>query len=220
LGYLGVDDSPVQHISDFRVYHNVTPTENNGHWLQLKFTAKRTAKEAIGTIVDVWAGGKVCTRQVSTGGGQASCNSLTAYIGLGTFSKADSINVFWPADKFLHRQIDHYKNIPGNQFYHITENMTDKPDPTLIEGVENDAQVTEQKPVLYPNPAKNILNLRNLQPEGKKRFEIYDLLGIRQLDVTGTEGVFSLSVGNLKPGSYILRITTGGSSVTRQFIKE
>ena len=220
LGYLGVDDPPGKHISDFRLYHNITPSENSGHWLQMKFTAKRTAKEGIGTIVDVWAGGAVRSRQVSTGGGQASCNSLVAYVGLGKYTKADSVNVFWPADKFLHRQIDHYYNIAADHLYHITENMTDHPDTTLLEGVVPVLQTQAQAPAVYPNPARNVLNIENLQASISKRFEIYDLLGIRQSDVTGTESAFSLSVGNLKPGCYVLRITTSGNSVTKQFIKE
>src|SRR5512142_160859 len=44
-----------------------------------------------------------------------------------------------------------------------------------------------------------------------------DLLGFRQLDVTGFESTLSLSIGSLKPGCYILRITSAGSAVTKQF---
>ena len=209
LSYLGVDDRTK--VSDLRLFHNITPDANSGHWLQMKFTAKRTAKEAVGTIVDVWAGGAVRSRQVSTGGGQASCNTLTQFVGLGNFTKADSINIFWPADKFRHRQIDHYYNIAADQSLHFTEVMGDEMAP----------KIQTMEPIrMFPSPAKNVLNIENLQPAVTKRFEVYDLLGIRQIDALGTENTISISLGNLKPGCYILRITTNGNTITKQFIKQ
>jgi len=36
----------------------------------------------------------------------------------------------------------------------------------------------------------------------------------------GTDNTFSLSVGSLRPGCYVLRITMNGNVVTKQFIKE
>ena len=201
-------------VRDFRVFHNITPDGSEGnpkHWMQLKFTAKRTAKEAIGTTVDVWAGGIVHSRQISTGGGQASCNSLTAFVGLGKYAKADSINIFWPADKFRHRQIDHYENVPADQMLHYTENMdnTSVPSSHVNEAIK-----------LYPTPAKNILNVQNAGSLRMTRYEIYNLLGIRQIDVTGSENIFSITVARLKPGCYMLRMTTNGNAVIKEFIKE
>lgn len=218
VGSSGNNDPAGINLNDFRVWHNVTPKENSGHWMQLKFTAKRTAKEGIGTTVDVWAGGAIHSRQISTGGGMGSLNSMTVFIGLGKDTLADSINVFWPADKNRHRQIDHYYNVPADHVYHITENMGEAPDPNLLEGVIHDLKV--QAPALYPNPARNTLNVENLQPSVTKHFEIYDLLGIRHVNVTGSESAFSLSVANLVPGCYVLRITAGGTTVTKQFIKQ
>ncbi|MFI5263562.1 MAG: FG-GAP-like repeat-containing protein, partial [Candidatus Kapaibacterium sp.] len=224
-GSMGADDLPGLKTSDFHVFHNITPPENTGHWLEMKCTAKRTAKEGIGTIIDVWAGGAVRSRQVNTGGGQGSMNTLMQHVGLGSYMKADSINVFWPADKNRHRQIDHYENIAADHFYYVTENMGTKPDTSLFSvnppvrtAVKNIPKLSA--PEVYPNPARNVLNVQNLQPSITKRFEIYDLLGIRQLDITGSESAFSFSVGNLKAGCYVLRITSSGETITKQFIKE
>jgi hypothetical protein len=163
---------------------------------------------------------------VSTGGGFGSQNSLIQHVGLGQFAAADSINVFWPADKHRHRQIDHYYNVAADNIYYITENMNSEPDPSLLSltppQISQEVKIPPQMqtPVFYPNPATNVLNVLHLQPSVLKHFEIYDLLGRRQLDITGSENTFSLSVSNLKPGCYVLRITTNENTVTKQFIKE
>jgi len=203
---------------DFRIFHNITPDEDNGHWMQIKFTAKRTAKEAIGTTVDVWTEGIVHSRQISTGGGQCSCGPLTAFVGLGSYTKADSIVVFWPADSSRHRQIDRYNNIPANHMYHITENMNPYPDTTLLDGIE--APPSSHLVSLYPNPATDVLHVKDLPPQIQKHFEIYDLLGIKREDFLATESALSISLKSLKPGCYALRIISNKEVITKQFVKE
>jgi hypothetical protein len=222
LGSLETD--PASPRSDFMLYKNIT--ENTNHWLEMRFSARRTAKEGIGTIVDVWTGGIVGTRQVSTGGGFGSQNSLMQHVGMGKYSTADSIIVYWPCDKYRHRQVDRYYNVPADHIYYIMENMGDKPDTNLIslKPIIPPSSVRTVSsglmPVLYPNPVTNTLNVQNLDPIGIKHFEVYDLLGIKHIDITGTENVFSLSVANLKPACYVLRIGANGNTTTKQFIKE
>ncbi len=213
--------------SNYRLLQNITADRSNaGHWLEFRFTARRTAKEAIGTIVDVWAGGIRHSRQVSTGGGFGSQNSLMQHIGMGEFTKADSINVFWLCDKNRHRQIDHYENIEADHLYYVMENMASVPDTKLISllpVIPPSAVAVNSRsnvPVFYPNPASNVLHVQNLQPDVQKHFEIYDLLGIKQIDVTGSESSFSLSVNSLRQGCYVLRITSEGNTITKQFIKD
>ncbi len=225
-GASGAADPLVGPTPDFKLFHNITPDANSGHWLQLKFTARRTAAEGIGTIADVWAGGAVRSRQISTGGGMGSIGSLTAYVGMGTYTKADSINVFWPADSARNRQIDHYYNISADHLYYIMENTEPKPNPKLISltPLHTNGFVRTNKSAssarVYPNPANDFLKIQNLQPEVQKHFEIFDLLGIKHTDITGTENAFTVSISNLKPGCYNLRITSEGKSITKQFIKE
>jgi hypothetical protein len=200
---------------DFRLLQNITPaTEHPAHWLEMRFTAKRTAKEAIGTIIDVWAGGIVHSRQVSTGGGFGSQNSLMQHVGLGEYAVADSIIIYWPCDKHRNRTINRYYNVSADQMLHYTEDTT-----VTNHSSVSSAHTMEQMKV-YPSPARNILNVQSPEASGMKRFEIYDLLGIRHIDLTCSERVFSLSVGNLKAGCYILRVTANGNVVTKQFIKE
>jgi len=115
---------PIIRTPDFRLLQNTTPDNpGHAHWLEMRFTAQRTAKEGIGTIVDVWAGGKRCSRQVSTGGGFGSQNSLMQHVGMGSYAFADSIVVFWPADKNRHRQIERYYNVKADTILQYTENL-------------------------------------------------------------------------------------------------
>ena len=203
-------------MRDFRLLKNITPnTESPNHWLEMRFTAVRTAKEGIGTIIDVWAGGAVRSRQVSTGGGFGSQNSLMQHVGLGGFTKADSVIVYWPCDKYRNRTINKYFDVAADQILHFTEDTTAKSgvhDTQSSHGMENIS--------IYPSPVRNVLNVQNLDASVSNHFEIYDLLGIKKIDVKGSENTFSLSVRDLKPGCYVLRITSDGNTVTKRFIKE
>ncbi|MEI8135399.1 MAG: FG-GAP-like repeat-containing protein [bacterium] len=214
---------------DFRLLQNITPQmegETN-HWLQMRFHARRTAKEAIGTIVDVWAHGMSHSRQVSTGGGFGSQNSLMQQVGLGVEAKADSVIVSWPADKNRHRQIDRYYNVKADTLYYVWENLSSTPDPSLlslspeeplksVNHPQTQADVTQ----VYPNPVGKVINVDRLSTTKENHFEIYDLLGVKQLDFNCKESRFSGFVGNLRPGCYVLRVISGNDVVTKQFIKE
>jgi hypothetical protein len=212
LGSMQAD--PIIVSPDFRLLKNITPEipEKPTHWLEMRFTARRTAKEAIGTIVDVYNPDGRHSRQVSTGGGFGSQNSLMQHVGLGQYNYADSIVVSWPADKFLHRQVDRYFNVKGDTILNITEKMNDGVN--AVSAASPASQVA-----VYPNPASKVLNIETAQDQSK-HFEIYDLLGIKHVDVTGSDRVFSVSVTSLKAGCYVLRITSGGNTVTKEFIKE
>ncbi|MEI8135403.1 MAG: FG-GAP-like repeat-containing protein [bacterium] len=210
---------------DFRIFHNTSQSNEHSNWMQLKFTAKRTAKEGIGTIVDVWAGGIQHSRQISTGGGQGSCAPLTAFVGLGNAKKADSINVFWPADKNRHRQIDHYENIFANHVYTISENMRSIPDPSLVVevgsgtgGVERNVSRTSSS--LYPNPAVESILIRTVESSTSKHYEIFDQLGVRKLEYRSADSDVTIPINSLVPGYYVLRISTEGTEEMKSFIKE
>src|SRR5207248_436432 len=115
---------PGKTTPDFMLLKNITPeSDQPRHWLEMRFTAKRTAKEAIGTNTDVWETGNVHTRQFSTGGGYGSQISLMQHVGLGKAAMTDSIVIYWPADRSRHRQIDRNYNAPADKIYTVTENM-------------------------------------------------------------------------------------------------
>ncbi len=68
---------------------------------------------------------------------------------------------------------------------------------------------------IYPNPARDVVHLGDAPAD---EVEIVDLVGrsvIRQLDVSG-----AIDVSMLATGSYFMRITSGGATQQRMFVKE
>ena len=75
---------------------NVTETKNN--WLAIKLVgdpAKKTPKDAIGSIVYVTTGKLRQRFDVTSGGSYASQNDQTIHVGLGEIAKIDKLEVVW-----------------------------------------------------------------------------------------------------------------------------
>ncbi|WP_111683919.1 endonuclease [Winogradskyella tangerina] len=70
---------------------------------------------------------------------------------------------------------------------------------------------------IYPNPAKDILNI-DLQNNVDTTIEIYDILGKRILK-RQINSEKRLNIQDLKSGIYILKITQGEASTTKRLIK-
>jgi len=74
--------------------------------------------------------------------------------------------------------------------------------------------------VLYPNPAKEAVYVKNVNGE-LKSYQLYNMLGQQVLEglFSGTENTIKL--GALPSGSYMIRLTTAdGSSSTQKIIKQ
>lgn len=70
---------------------------------------------------------------------------------------------------------------------------------------------------VYPNPAKEIINI-NSATNGKKSVTVYDILGKQVITTVISNNI--LSVSQLTKGIYILRISESGKSSTRKLIIE
>ncbi|MEI8135401.1 MAG: FG-GAP-like repeat-containing protein [bacterium] len=213
IALMQLSDDPNSPIPDFHLLKNITPAiDPPNHWLELRFVAKRTAKEAIGTTIDVYAGGIVHTRQVSTGGGFGSQNSLMQHFGLGEYAIADSIIVYWPCDKYRHRQVDRYYNVKADAMLTYEESMGT--------GAVHQKSTSTNDIRIYPTPATTQLTVTNLTPELQSHFEIFDVLGAKKMDTYGTSSERTLFLESLLPGSYYLRISSRDGSTTRPFVKQ
>ena len=73
---------------------------------------------------------------------------------------------------------------------------------------------------VFPNPVKNSLQVTGLQPTQKTTLSITDLSGAARAAVTVTGSSYNWNIGQLKAGSYILRIENGDLVVSKMFIKE
>jgi hypothetical protein len=77
------------------VLRNDTPTENR--WLRLRLVGTRSNRDAIGTRVEVVAGGRTLARQRKGGCSLESSNDPRLLIGIGTSAEAETVTIRWPA---------------------------------------------------------------------------------------------------------------------------
>jgi enediyne biosynthesis protein E4 len=78
------------------VLRNVAAT--NGHWLRVRLVgdvAKKTPKDAIGSVVYLTAGGVRQRQDVLSGAVYCSQNDLTLHFGLGAATKVDKLEIKW-----------------------------------------------------------------------------------------------------------------------------
>ena len=87
---------------------NTTP--HVGHHLTLRFVGTKSARDSIGTTVEMTVGGKKLMRQLTAGDGFQASNERILVFGLGEKTAADSVNVTWPSG-----QIQKLSALPGDQ---------------------------------------------------------------------------------------------------------
>ena len=73
---------------------------------------------------------------------------------------------------------------------------------------------------IYPNPAKNNLQVEGLTATAKTKLIIADLNGVARMSAVANNSSYNWNISSLKPGNYILRITNGSNVVTKKFFKE
>jgi tetratricopeptide (TPR) repeat protein len=69
---------------------------NRNHWLQVEVRGSKSNRQGIGAVVRVVVGDTTQTREIGAQASYLSQNSLVETFGLGTASKADSVEVRWP----------------------------------------------------------------------------------------------------------------------------
>jgi uncharacterized repeat protein (TIGR01451 family) len=71
---------------------------------------------------------------------------------------------------------------------------------------------------LYPNPAKDVLNIQTKQDVAINSVEIYNQLG--QILMATTNAINSVDVANLASGTYFVKVNTEKGSANAKFVKE
>jgi hypothetical protein len=67
------------------------------HWIDLELAGAKSNRLALNARVRVTAGDLVQTSAVLSGGSYLSQNDLRIHVGLGGASRADKVEIFWPA---------------------------------------------------------------------------------------------------------------------------
>lgn len=73
--------------------------------------------------------------------------------------------------------------------------------------------------VIYPNPASEMIHLKNIYKSEILQLTLYDQLGRVCLIQNEFESCLDLDISNLPNGTYLLRILTANSVVTKRIIK-
>jgi enediyne biosynthesis protein E4 len=96
------------------ILRNITADKN--HWLTLRLVGKRSNRLGIGARVKLSAGGVTQIGEVRSGGSYLSQNDLRLHFGLGSASKAETLEVRWPSG-----EVDRHVDLKADDFYVITE---------------------------------------------------------------------------------------------------
>jgi len=73
---------------------------------------------------------------------------------------------------------------------------------------------------LFPNPVKEVLNIKNNEIIGVKSVAIYNTLGQLVLVYTNAANLSALDVSQLKTGTYFIKLATDKGAASQKFIKE
>lgn len=90
--------------------------DKNNHWITLELAATTGNPLAIGAIVKVTTGKVTQTEEIRSGGSYLSQNDLRVHFGLGTATKADTIEIRWNSGK-----VETLKDVSADKFYAVLE---------------------------------------------------------------------------------------------------
>jgi len=105
---------------------NDTPTllKNHGdrqNWLQVKTVGSQSNRAGIGARLILYSGTRRQIEEVRSGGSYISQNDLRRHFGLGSASKADRLEVYWPSGRR-----ESFRDLKANQLVLIKEGSGEK----------------------------------------------------------------------------------------------
>ena len=102
---------------DLKLYHNVST--GGGNYLAVELDATVSNRAAIGTLVEVTAGGTTYRRQVKGGVSAHSQDELVLHFGVGSATTVDAVTVTWPSGI-----VQTLTNVGTNQMIGVTESAS------------------------------------------------------------------------------------------------
>jgi hypothetical protein len=183
------------------VYYN---SGNPNKWLKVQLQGIQSNINGIGARVEIFGVWGKQTREIRSGQGFSHMSTLNAHFGIGTASAITQVVVTWPSGV-----VDTILNPSSNQTLSVVEGATLAVD-----------SYTNNEFRIYPNPTKDLLNIKfNASETQISSVEIFDMLGrqIMKSDVASE----NISVQSLNKGTYIILLKdVVGKSYAQKFIKE
>ncbi len=207
---LSTVDRPVGDLNDdgfLDIQNGTSVLFNNGNtnkWIKINLQGIQSNRNGIGARIEIYGAWGKQIRDVQSGTGFQNMSSITAHFGLGTQTEITQIIIKWPSGT-----VDVLNNITSNQSL------------TIIEGSFplSNQNFANSDFSIYPNPVKNILNIKATNNIYMKSAQVFDLTGKLIIEATVTNS--SINVENLTTGSYILSLKdSNNKSYTQKFIKQ
>ncbi|MXN92442.1 T9SS type A sorting domain-containing protein [Flavobacterium sp. Sd200] len=184
--------------------HMANPNGNN--WIKILLQGLTSNRNGIGARIEIIGEGNGWTKQirdVRSGDGFEYMSSLNTHFGLGLTDALDMVVVKWPSGT-----IDYITNPTINQALAVVEGSFPL----------SRLDVNADKFTLYPNPAKETLNIKSINNFSAQKASIYSLDG----KLVKTENIkdSSVSVQQLAKGTYLIILQgKDGKQYTSKFIK-
>ncbi len=183
------------------VHYNV-PNANN--WITVNLEGVQSNRNGIGARVEIYGAWGKQIREIRSGQGFSHMSSLNAYFGIGAETQITQLIIRWPSGT-----VDVINNPSSNQRIMVQEGSA----PLANANIKN------SEFSLYPNPAKQNLNITANNSVVFKSAQVYDLNGKLILISEIKNG--SIAVETLKIGTYLILLKDEkGKGYSQKFIKE
>ena len=180
---------------------------NNGNankWLNINLQGVQSNRNGIGARIEIYGSWGKQIRDVQSGTGFQNMSTITAHFGIGLAPTISELIIRWPSGV-----VDALYNVNPNQSLLVVENSSPLGTASFANAAFN----------LFPNPAKNILNIKTNDTIAMKLAQIYDLSG--KLVITTTVTNEAINVEKLNSGTYLLLLRDDAGKVySQKFIKE
>lgn len=179
--------------------------DNGNHWLKVHLKGVQSNANGIGARVELYGLAPRWNKQirdVKSGDGFKYMSSLNTHFGIGNLGAIDRVVIKWSSGT-----VDVVENPTIDTALFVEEGSTLGINKTVKESF-----------VLYPNPAKEVLNIKATSQFNATAATIYTLDG----KLVGTEKVQSgsIKVGHLQKGVYLITLKAdNGKQFSTKFIK-
>jgi len=176
---------------------------NGNNWIKVKLQGIQSNSNGIGARVEIYGTFGKQIRDIRSGEGFKYMSSLNAHFGLGQNTEVTQVIIRWPSGL-----VDTISNPSINQALYVVEGST----------LSNN-QFENKDFSIYPNPAKNSINIVSSNNFNFTMAKVYDLSG-RLITSANLENN-SINVEKLSIGTYMLILTDDfGNEHSQKFIKE
>jgi ASPIC and UnbV/FG-GAP-like repeat/Secretion system C-terminal sorting domain len=176
---------------------------NSNNWIKVSLQGIASNSYGIGARVEIYGAWGKQIREIHSGDGFKYMSSLNAHFGIGAATAITQIIIKWPSGT-----VDTINNPAINSRINVVEGST------LAVGTFANSEFS-----IYPNPAKNVLNIKSNDSIIMKNAFVYDLNG--KLILSSSLVNDSINVDSLSTGSYILILKDSNEKeYTQKFLKE